>query len=410
MKTLRLVLAIFVIIAVTVLWSATRSKAIPVFAEKAVRQNILSNFSTNGKVEPVAMFQSFALAPGTVHKVNVHPGDVVTAGTILVQLDDTDARAQVARAEAALRAAESDLAEIRRGGPRDERLNETAALSKAATEKDAAQRNLDALKKLQANGSASMGELKEAEERLLRADADVTLWQTKMKGRYSKPEIDKVQAQEAEAQAALDSAKNVLQHSNISAPYRGTVFNIPVRDGTFVNTGDLIVQVADLSRMQIRTFVDEPEIGRLAQGQKVSITWDAAPGRIWNGTVTRVPTAVQVRGTRTVGEVLCEVTNTDLKLLPNINVTVAITEARAENALSIPREALKIENGISFVYVVEGGRIHKTAVQTGLFNLTRIQITNGLSEGALIVLRANNINAELKDGAAVTVEEEETVL
>jgi len=356
------------------------------------------------------MFQSYALAPTSVHKVNIHPGDVVNAGTLLVQLDDTDARAQVARAEAALRAAESDLAEIRRGGPRDERLNETAALAKATTEKESAQRNLDAIKKLQAAGSASMGELKEAEERLKRAEAETTLWQDKMKGRYSRPEIDKVQAQEAEAQAALDAAKNVLQHTNIIAPYRGTVFNVPVREGTFVNTGDLIVQVADLSHMQIRTFVDEPEIGRLAQGQKVSISWDAAPGRIWNGTVTRIPTAVQVRGTRTVGEVLCEVSNTDLKLLPNINVTVAITEARAENVLSIPREALKIENGLSFVYMVEGGRMHKTAVETGLFNLTRIQITKGLTEGAMIVLRTSNINAELKDGAPVTVEEEEPIL
>jgi len=407
MKILRLILALTVLgVAITV-WSTARSKAIPVLAEKAVRQNILSNFSTNGKVEPVEMFQSFALSPTSVHKVNVRPGDVVKAGTLLVQLDDTDARAQVARAEAALRAAESDLAEIRRGGPRDELLNETAALAKATTEKEAAQRNFDSIKKLQASGSASMGELKEAEDRLKRADAEITLWQDRMKGRYSIPEIEKVQAQEAQAQAALDAAKNMLQHTTIIAPNRGTVFNIPVREGTFVNTGDLIVQVADLSRMQIRTFVDEPEIGRLAQDQKVSITWDAAPGRIWSGTVTRIPTAVQVRGTRTVGEVLCEVSNTDLKLLPNINVTVAITEARAENALSVPREALKTENGNSFVYVVENGRIHKTIVQTGLFNLTRIQIIKGLADGAMIVLRPSNINAELKDGIAVTVEEEE---
>jgi hypothetical protein len=89
---------------------------------------------------------------------------------------------------------------------------------------------------------------------------------------------------------------------------------------------------------------------------------------------------------------------------------VSITEARAENALSIPREALKIENGTSFVYVVEGGRIHKTVVETGLFNLTRIQILKGIPEGANIVLRASNINAELKDGATVTVEEEESIL
>jgi len=405
MRNFRIVLVLVIIALAIVLWTSTRRNAIPIRAEKAVKQTILDNFSTNGKVEPVEMFQSFALAPAIVRKVNVRNGDVVKAGALVVQLDDTDAKVQVAKAEAMMRAAESDLAEMRRGGPRDERLNETAALAKATTEKESSQRNLDAMKKLHANGSASSGELKEAEDRLKRADADLTLWQNRMKGRFSKPEVDKVQAVIAQAQAAVDAAKNILSHTNVVATKSGTVFNVPIREGSFVNSGDLIVQVADLSRMQIHAFVDEPEIGRLAQGQKVSVNWDAAPGRIWEGIVTRVPTAVQVRGTRTVGEVICEVNNKDLKLIPNINVNVQITEARAENVLAIPREAVFEENGKSFVYVVDGSKVKKTMIETALSNLTRIQVTKGLSEGTMIALGSSS-STPLTDGANIAITEE----
>jgi HlyD family secretion protein len=405
MKNLRIVLVLVIIVLAFVVWSSTRRNVIPIRVEKAVKQTILDNFSTNGKVEPVEMFQSFALAPAIVRKVNVRNGDVVKAGTLLVQLDDTDAKAQVAKAEAMLRSAESDLAEMRRGGSRDERLNETAALTKANTEKESAQRNFDSIKKLQANGSASNGELKEAEDRIKRVDADITLLQTKMKGRYSKPEVDKVQAEVAQAQAAVDAAKNMLAHTNILASKSGTVFNVPVREGSFVSSGDLIVQVADLSRMQIHAFVDEPEIGRLAQGQKVSVNWDAAPGRIWEGIVTRVPTAVQIRGTRTVGEVICEVNNKDLKLIPNINVNVQITEARAENVLAIPREAVFEQNGKSYVYVVEGSKVKRTMIETALSNLTRIQVTKGLSEGTIIALGSSS-STPLTDGANIEITEE----
>jgi len=108
---------------------------------------------------------------------------------------------------------------------------------------------------------------------------------------------------------------------------------LPVKPGNFVNAGDLLVQVADPSIVQVRAFVDEPDIGRLARGQKVQITWDALPGRVWEGTVTNVPTTVMLHSSRTVGEITAQVDNTDAKLLPNINVSVVVVTARVEARL-----------------------------------------------------------------------------
>ncbi len=76
-----------------------------------------------------------------------------------------------------------------------------------------------------------------------------------------------------------------MHHSNVTAPFAGTVYQVPVKRGAYVNGGELLVQVANLEKVRVRAFVDEPEIGRLAKGQKVEIKWDAIPGRTWNGTL-----------------------------------------------------------------------------------------------------------------------------
>ena len=120
-----------------------------------------------------------------------------------------------------------------------------------------------------------------------------------------------------------------------------------------MNGGDLLVQVANLEKVRVRAFVDEPEIGRLAKGQKVEIKWDAIPGRTWDGTLTRVPTSVTMVGTRTVGEITSEIDNSDRKLLPNVNVNVSIISARHDNALTVSREAVHDVDGKRYVYKIE---------------------------------------------------------
>jgi HlyD family secretion protein len=391
------------IVAVVALFASfSRTTEIPVRTGKVERGAIMNTISTNGKLEPVENFQANALAAASVRKIHVKEGDQVRAGQLLVQLDDSAARAEAARARAQLRAAEADLAAVRKGGSQEEVLRNTAELAKARAERDAARRNLDAVKKLQESGSASLGEVQEAENRLNRAQADVTLLEQRQTGRYSDPEVVKVQAQAEEARAALAAAEDVLQHSNITAPRAGTVYSLPVREGAFVNPGDLIVQVADLTKMQVRAFIDEPEIGKLASGQNVNITWDAVPGRMWEGKVTRVPSTVVPRGTRNVGEVLVGVNNSDRKLLPNINVSVLITTAREDNALSVSREAVYQDNGKRYVYQVVNDVLKKAPVETGISNLTRIQIKSGVNEGVNIALGSVN-GAPLVDGAPVKV-------
>ena len=102
---------------------------------------------------------------------------------------------------------------------------------KARTERDTAQRNLEALQRLQQQGAASPGEVKQAEAQLASAEADLKLIEQKQKDRYSQPEIARVEAQKTEAQSAYAAAENILQQLNIRAPFDGVVYSLPVHQG-----------------------------------------------------------------------------------------------------------------------------------------------------------------------------------
>src|SRR5205085_1296678 len=83
-------------------------------------------------------------------------------------------------------------------------------------------------------------------------------------------------------------------------------------------------EVADLNRIQVRAYFDEPEIGRLAVGQSVKIVWDAKPNQTWHGHISRAPSTVITYGTRNVGECIITVDDARGDLLPNTNVTVTV--------------------------------------------------------------------------------------
>jgi HlyD family secretion protein len=361
-------------------------KEVPIRAARAIRGSISSTISTNGKIEPIDNFEAHAPAPTTVTRVLVHEGDQVKADQLLMELDSADARAQAARAQAQLRAAEADLHAVRSGGTREQVLAGQSQLAKAQVQVESARTQFAALQRLQQQGAASKGEVEAAEARLKSAEADLRLAAEKRTSRYSSQEIERVQAQAHEATAALAAADDLLRHSEIRAPRAGIVYSLPVRSGQYVNRGDLLLQVADLTTVNVRGFVDEPDLGRLRAGESVQVTWDALPGRQWQGSVTRVPSTVVALGSRNVGEIGCRVANSDLKLLPNTNVTLNIVTAQAQDVITVPREAVHVENGQRFVYEVVGGRLQRRTVQTSIADLTQVEITQGLAADATVAL------------------------
>ena len=377
-----------------------RDDPIPVRTAVVEQGTVRSLVSTNGKIEPVNNFEAHAPVATSVQRVFVKEGDSVKKGQLLLILDDADARAQSARAQTLLKAAQADSSASERGGSQEEVLGLQSQLVKASTERDSAQRNLDALKKLEQQGAASAGEVRAAEDTLASVDAQLTFLRQKQTKRYSNAELARVDAQRAEAQATFDAAQDVLAKSNVRAPFDGIVYALPVKQGGFVAAGDLLLQVADLRKVLVRTFVDEPDVGRVAVGDPLEITWDAVPGRVWRATVSAIPSTVKLHGSRNVGETISIVDNKDLRLLPNINVGVTIISAEHYNVLVLPREAVRIDDSRPYVLQVAGHELKRRDVTTSLSNLTQVEITQGVSASDVVAISSWN-GKPIGDGTQV---------
>ncbi len=392
-----------IVVSVVLLASfMSRGEVVPVRAAMAQRGTIRSMISTNGKVEPIENFQAHAPIGTTVTKILVREGDHVKKGQLLLQMNDVDARSAAAQALAQIRTAQADLSAVQNGGNREELLTLDSHLIKARAARDTAQRNLEALQRLQKDGAASPGEVTAAQDQLQRTEADLTLLEQEQKGRYSSPEITRVEAQKSEAEAAYAAAQDALQQLNVRAPFSGVVYSLPVLQGAYVNPGDLVLEEADLSKVRVRAFVDEPDVGRLVGGDPIEVTWDALPGRIWHSTVTMTPAVIKLHGTRNVGETTCVVDNPDLKLLPNVNVGVTIITAQHRDVLTVPREALHEEDSHVYVYQIDNDELRRRDVQTSISNLTKVEVTSGLSDNVLVALAPLN-SKPLRNGLAVRV-------
>src|SRR5580698_1434319 len=380
----------------------SRGEVVPVRAAMAQRSTIRSVVSTNGKIEPVENFQAHAPVGTTVTKLLVREGDHVKEGQLLLQMNDVEARSAAAHAMAQIRSAQAALSAVQSGGNHEQVLTLDSELVKARTQRDTAKRNLEALERLQKDGAASPGEVKAAEDQLQRAKADLNLLEQEQKGRYSSSEIARVEAQKAEAQAAYEAAEDALRQLNVRAPFSGVVYSLPVLQGAYVNPGDLVLQEADLSKVRVRAFVDEPDVGRLVAGDPIEVTWDALPSRLWHSTVTMTPAVIKLHGTRNVGETTCVVDNPDLKLLPNVNVGVTIITTEHHNALTVPREAVHQEDNRTYVYQIQNDELRRQDVQTSISNLTQVELTSGLADNSLVALAPLN-SKPLRNGLAVRV-------
>jgi HlyD family secretion protein len=241
-----------------------------------------------------------------------------------------------------------------------------------------------------------------AQERLDAAEANLHASLENSQSRYSPAEIERARAGLADAQANLAAARQVVSQTAVHAPAAGTIYSLDAGRTEFVEAGKMLLQLADLHHERVRAYFDEPEIGRLAVGQKIQIKWDAKPGRVWNGHIERTPVTVITFGTRNVGEVLVKIDDADGDLLPDTNVTVTVTISSEANSLSVPREALHTENGKPYVYKVVKDGLKRTFVTTGTINLTQAAILSGLQEGDLVATGTSS-GQPLQEGIPIKV-------
>jgi HlyD family secretion protein len=373
---------VIVLIAVYVVVRSLTRDRVPVRAAQAAQAPLESTIATNGRVEPEGNVEIHSPVSAVVKAVYVQPGDQVPAGKLLMQLDDVDARAKLAAADSGVKSAQAALEATTQNGTLEQRQVSAAEIARNKLDRDQAQHDLDALQKLNSTGAASASEVAAARQRLATAEAGLHASEQSSQSRYAPSELARAQAALEDAEANRQAAQQVLAHTAVRADKAGTVYSVEVKATEFVEQGKLLLQMANLERLRVRAYFDEPEIGRLAVGQKAIIKWDARQGVLWHGHIERAPSTVEQYETRRVGEALIHIDdNPDGQLLPNTNVTVTVTTSSQADVMSIPREALRSENGKTFVYRIVGDELKKTFVVTGAINISQVAITSGLKDG-----------------------------
>ncbi len=370
-----------------VAWVAMRKSSPPeVVFTKVKRETLINSLNTNGKVEPIEWMPVRSERMGVITRTLVTKGQYVRKGDPLVELDTRVASADLSKAQAAIQEAQAQEQVLTQGGRVAERQQIEADLARTRLDLDAAQKGYEALDRLVAKQAATRQELDTAHQLVEQLQLKIQSLEKNKAALVTGTDRDIAKARLQQAQSSAAVAQTNLDLSVIRAPMDGTLYDFDLKQGSYLNPGDPIAKVGRLERVRVEVYVDEPDLGKVRQGEAVAITWDALPGHQWKGKVDKLPAQIVPLGTRQVGEVGCVIENPDRDLLANANINADIQASVVENAIAIPKEAVRRQGTETGVLLLDGDRVMWRKVSLGISTYTKSQVLSGLNDGDAVVL------------------------
>lgn len=339
-----------------------KGMAVPVAVETAKRGDVLKELVASGQLVGE---QSVVVSPrisGKVASVPVEVGSEVRAGDVLFTLDDSDIRAQVQQAEAAVAVAR-------------------AKQKVAGQSRENAAKQYERYKQLFEQGAIS-------------ADTFDTYVLKLEQARSEEPE-----AGLAQSQAALAYQRNQLVNTIVTSPFTGTVAQRNVEVGSIVSSTTQAVTVVDLTRVKVQVSVGEQQIGKIKQGQEVNVVVPAVRAEPFTGLVSNLSPAADPKTRSYLIEVKLD--NPERVLKQGMFAEVHIITDRSEGALAVPVDALVTKSGMSVVFTVKDGQARENQVKTGIADGKVTEIISGLQEGDQVIVLGQQ---GLLDGSKVTVQ------
>jgi len=387
LKKRHFLLILLFLAAAAVFWAYIKRNEPPkVSFAKVKRETLVSTLITNGKVEPLTYVAVRVDTAGLVVNLPVKEGQRVAKGALLAELNAPGLQAQLTAALARVEQAKADLDNIERGGRKIDLAEIEGSLDRAKLDHEAALRDYNALRRLEEKQAATREQVASARGKLRQTEIEIENLGRRRAALVVSSDRAVAEAKLRDADASVQLARQRIAGTSIHSPLAGVLYNLPIRQGAYLNLGDLVGNVGVLDRLRVRVYVDEPELGRVAVGLPVNITWDAAPGQHWKGTVEQMPTAIQPLGSRQVGEVLCSIENPGHELVPGTNVNAEIEASVVSGALTIPKEALRRDANGFGALTLAGDAVHWRAVKTGASSISRVQILEGAAEGDAVAL------------------------
>jgi len=368
-------------------WLMARGTPPPEVAwTQAKREPIVSNLTTNGRVDPYEWVAISSESAGPVLQIHVQRGDSVRKGQVIATVGSAQAQTDLSSAQSRVNAAQAELETLKAGGRASELAEIESGLVRAKADLTTAQSEVTTLERLIAKKAATQAELTAARTVARQAQQQIEAFERRRASMVTQPDRRAAEARLAEAQAGLTAAGRRISESLIRSTMDGIVYSLDIRAGAYLEPGAVVAKVGKLDRMRVTVYVDEPELGRVAKAMPVTITWDALPGREWKGTVESVPLQIVPVGTRQVGEVVCAIENPDNSLIAGTNINAEIRSKEVASALTIPKEVLRRDGNNTGVLKIVDDRLVWQTVQTGVSSVTRVQVLSGVTESDKIAL------------------------
>lgn len=421
-KALMLVggLVAVLLIAGTVISRAFASGA-AVDTAKATRETLSVTVSVSGKTEADRKAEVFAPVPGTLKRVLVTEGQTVKSGQKLAEMDTDSLDAAVDGARSAYEGAVAQLEALDAAVPSGTERN--AADAAVSTTRKAYERARTAVDVASAAVKAAPPASRaSAEASLANAQAGKDQAYTAYLGAKAQKQrlstAGDVSERRRAARVSRDAASRSLARAEanrrkgaLCAPISGVVVfdalgapgadgSAPKAvDGSAVAPGAAVFTIVDLSSVKFAGQVDESDVARVKVGSKAVATLDAVPGKDFASTVGSIrPTSVQTANGAVVFPVVMKVANPDGTLRVGMSGNAVISVDDVTNAIAVPIEALVDTKDGQSVFVVEGGKLVKRDVKTGVMTETKVQIVKGLEEGETVAVASGT---PLTEGMAV---------
>lgn len=296
-------------------WSQHGRSGVQYVTEAVNLGNLAVKVSATGTLSPTNSVDVGSELSGTIAAVLVDYNDRVKKGQVLAILDTTKLKQQIAKSQAALKAAEASVAQNRA----------------TVTETSATVKRYEEVSRLSGGKVPAPTEMDAARAKLERAQAD----------------LNSALATVAEARATLQSNQTDLEKSTIRAPIDGIVLSRSVSKGQTVaaslSVTTLFTLAEDLSKMELVVSVAESDVGQVRAGQAAEFNVDAHPDKPFPATIKLIRVASKTVDNVVSYQAVLSVENKDLALLPGMTATADILVAEKKEVLRVPNAALRFE-------------------------------------------------------------------
>lgn len=359
---------LFALVALAALFGCKawfKDEPVSYITEPVIRKNIEKSVNATGEVKAIELVTVGAQTSGKIEYLPVKVGQRIQKGDLIAQIDSTTQENDVNSTKAKLTSLKAQL-------------NAAEISAKIAEKQFIREQRL--LKK----NAASQEDFENAKDAFEAAKAKVT----------------ELKASIAETALALNTAETNLGYTKITAPLDGVVVSVPVKTGQTVNAAmntPTIVQIADLSQMEILIEISEGDIGKVQTGAKVTYTVLSAPETVYETTLKSIDPGLTLLTNGEYIEVVGSdeaiyyygrlvVDNPDGALRIGMTTQNVIYVAQADNVLTVPVLAVKKDGAQSYVNVLTPTGIQRHAVITGLSDGVDIEIKSGVSDHDTVVI------------------------